>query len=230
MKKIFTLIAITIFATSYTFAQSARELAEAQAADNAFYRKMANMKPTKDAKKQAKKLHAEGWTIPAGEKNIELQISTSQYYAEELMLDEDGNRTKRYIQQNGISTSGSYNTGYAAARMNAQVEIAAMIRTQIASAMQSKLDNSQSSEISAVTVDKFNERSKAIVDETLTNSIPVIAMYRRLANNNVEVQVRLAFDKKELMARLHRNLKKELENEGDELKAIVDDIICNKLQ
>lgn len=225
MKKILSIVGALMMIATTTSAQNAIELAKQQAEENAFYKKMINAKPSKEAKKLAKQYTGEGYVVPAGEKSIEMQINTSLMYAEELMLDEDGNRTKRYIQQNGLSTAGSYNAGYAAARMNAQVEIAAMIKTQIAAAMQSKLDNQQSSAINATTVDKFNQRAKAIVDASLTNSLPVISMYRRLANNNFEVSVRLAFDKKELMARLKRNMQKELEQEGDELNEIVDEVL-----
>lgn len=229
MKKILSIIAVLLMAATTVSAQSAIELAKQKAEEEAFYKKMLNAKPTKDAKKQAKELKRDGWTVPAGEKSLEQQITESQMYASEQMLDENAYRTKRYVQQNGMSTAGSYNAGYAAARANAQNEIAAMLKTQIASAMQSKLDNAQSSGINAVSVDKFNQRSKAIVDECLTNSIPVVAMYRRLANNNFEVQVRLAFDKRELMARLKRNMQRELEQEGDELNGLVDEVIMNQL-
>lgn len=229
MKKIFAIFAVLMMTAQIGFAQNAIELAKQKAEENAFYKKMLNAKPTKDAKKQAKQLEREGWMVPVGEKSIEQQITKSQLLAEELMLDEDGNSTQRFIQQNGMSTSGSYNSGYANARMVAQNEIAVMLKTQIATAMQSKLDNEQQSSINAITIEKFNQRSKAIVDACLTNSIPVVAVYRRLANNNFEVSVRIAFDKRELMARLKRNMKKELEKEGDELNGLVDDIICNHM-
>lgn len=225
MKKFLSVFAIIMMVAVTTNAQSAIELAKQQAEENAFYKKLLNAKPGKDAKKQAKQLQGEGWVVPVGEKSLEMQIMASMIYAEEFMLDEDGNRTKRFIQQNGMSTAGSYNAGYASARMNAQNEIAAMLTTQIASAMESKIDNQQHSGINATTVDKFHQRSKAIVDASLTNSIPVVASYRRLANNNFEVSVRLAYDKKELMARMKRNIQKQLEEEGDELNELVDEII-----
>lgn len=225
MKKLLSVFAIIMMVAVTTNAQSAIELAKQQAEENAFYKKLLNAKPGKDAKKQAKQLQGEGWVVPVGEKSLEMQIMASMIYAEEFMLDEDGNRTKRFIQQNGMSTAGSYNAGYASARMNAQNEIAAMLTTQIASAMESKIDNQQHSGINATTVDKFHQRSKAIVDASLTNSIPVVASYRRLANNNFEVSVRLAYDKKELMARMKRNIQKQLEEEGDELNELVDEII-----
>lgn len=227
MKKILVMLATAMLAIP-TFAQSAAELAKQQAELRAINMRMLNAKPTKDAKKQAKALVKEGWMVPAGEKSIEQQITESQLLGAENMADENGAATKRYLMQTAVQTAGSYNAGYAAARANAQTELAAMLKTEIAAAMDKKLDNEQTSAISAVTVDKFNERAQAIVDATLTNSIPVMAIYRRLQNNNFEVQVRLAFDKKELAARLKRNMQKELEMEGDELDSMVEEIMNSK--
>ena len=226
MKRMISMmIAAMIAATS--FAQSAAELAKQQAELNAIHRKMLNAKPTKDAKKQAKEFKKEGWTVMAGDPSIEQQITRAQFHGEELMTDENGAVTQRFLMQSGQATSGSYNAGYAAARASAQTELAALLKTRIVAAMQQKLDNAQNSSISATTIDKFNERSRSIVDETLTNSIRVLSIYRRLPNNNFEVQVRLAFDKKELMARIKRNMQKELESEGDSLNPIVEDALSN---
>lgn len=228
MKKTIILL-VSVMMTMVSFAQSAKELAKEQAELRAINMKILKAKPTKEAKKQAKQLTKEGWGVPVGEKSIERQITESQIYGEELMTDEMGGVTKRFMMQTAVQTAGTYNAGYAAARANAQVELAALLKTEIVAAMQAKLDNAQSSTISTITVDKFNQRSKSIVDETLTNAIPTVVIYRRLQNNNFEVQVRLAFDKKELAARLKRNMRQELEKEGDELEPIVDYILSNKL-
>ena len=185
--------------------------------------------PPDRQKKQAKELKAEGWTVPAGDVDIAQQVTKSQLYSAELITDEDGNITKRYIMQTAQQTAGTYNAGYAAARAAAQTELAAMLKTELVSAMQQKLDNSQTDALSATTIDKFNERSRMIVDQTLTNAIPVLSIYRRLPNNNFEVQLRIAFDKKELMARIKRNMQRELEKEGDKLNEVVDVVFDEKL-
>ncbi len=224
MKRFLTIMAATLIAAT-SFAQTAQELAERQQELNKINLKMLNAKPTKDSKKQAKQLTKQGWTIPAGEKTIEKQVTESQLRGEELMTDEGGNICKRFIMHTASQVAGTYNAAYAAARNAAMTEIATSLKSQIVAAMQSKLDNSQTSAITATTVDKFNQRAKAIVDECLTNSIPVLVIYRVLNNNNYEVQTRIAFDKKELSARLKRNMKKELEQEGDELNKIVDETL-----
>lgn len=206
-------------------AQSAADLARQQQELNSIMRKSLDAKPTKDAKKQAKELKKQNWTVPAGERSIEQQITESQFLSAELMTDENGAPTKRFIQHTGVSTAGTYNAAYAAGRSNAQVEIATMLETEIAAAMQAKLDNAQQNAVNATTVEKFNQRIKAIVHESLSNAIPVLAIYRVLPNNNFEVQVRIAFDKKEVSARLKRALEKELEMEGDQLNGMVDDAL-----
>lgn len=228
MKKILSFVAAIMIATTAT-AQTAMELARQQQELNAINMKMLNAKPTKQAKKQAKELKAEGWTVPAGDVDIAQQVTRSQLYSAEQTTDESGNVTKRYIMQTAQQTAGTYNSGYAAARAAAQTELAAMLKTELVTAMQQKLDNSQSNALTATTIDKFNQRSRMIVDQTLTNAIPVLAIYRRLPNNNFEVQVRIAFDKKELIARIKRNMEQELEKDGDKLYDIVDAVFDDKL-
>lgn len=228
MKKILSFVAAIMIATTAT-AQTAMELARQQQELNAINMKMLNAKPTKQAKKQAKELKAEGWTVPAGDIDIAQQVTRSQLYSAELTTDESGNVTKRYIMQTAQQTAGTYNSGYAAARAAAQTELAAMLKTELVTAMQQKLDNSQNNALTATTIDKFNQRSRMIVDQTLTNAIPVLAIYRRLPNNNFEVQVRIAFDKKELIARIKRNMEQELEKDGDKFYDIVDAVFDDKL-
>lgn len=229
MKKMILMVAAVLMTSTAVNAQSAIDLAKQQKELNDINRKMLNQKPTKDAKKQAKEFKKEGWVVPAGELSIEQQLTKSQLMGEELMADENGAPTKRFIMQTAIQTAGSYNSGYAAARTAAMTELAGLLKTEIVSAFQQKLDNAQNSSINATTVDKFNQRTKGIIDQALTNSITCLKIYRRLPNNNFEVQVRLAFDKKELAARLKRNMQKELEQEGDEeLNGIVDEVLSNK--
>lgn len=225
MKKFFSIIVMTVVLAVGANAQNATDLARQQQELNNILRKTLSAKPTKEAKAQAKALKKENWVVSTGGRSMEQQITESQLLSTELMTDENGAATKRFIQHTGISTAGTYNAAYAASRSNAMVEIASMLGTEIAAAMIGKLDNAQQNAVNATTVDKFNQRIKAIVHESLSNAIPVLAIYRVLPNNNFEVQVRLAFDKKEIAARIKRALQKELEMEGDELKDLVNDTL-----
>lgn len=228
MKKMI-LASCMLLAAMVSFGQSALELAKQQKELEAFNRKVLNAKPTKAAKKQAKELQKEGWTVPAGEASIEQQVTKSQLYGEELMATEDGSTTKRFIMHTAMQTSGTYNVGYAAARANALAEVASMLKTQLVTSINIKQSNSQTSAIEATTIDKFTQKVDAIVDQTMTNGIPMLAVYRRLPNGNFEVQVRLAFDKKDIMARMKKSMQKELEKESDALMNVAQDVITNQL-
>lgn len=226
MKKSFLFICMVFAAlASFGQGQSALELAKQQQELNDFNKKVLNAKPTKSAKKEAKELKKEGWKVPAGELSIEQQITKSQLYGEELMATEEGFTTKRFLMGYGRQTSGSYNVGYAASRTSALADVAGMIKTQLVVAIKQKLDNSQTSAITAVTVDKFSQKVDAIVDETLTNAIPMLTIYRQLENGNLEVQVRLAFDKKEILSRMKKSLQKELEKESDEVFKVAQEVV-----
>lgn len=227
MKKTIIMLVVALMSSMTISAQSAVDLAREQRKLNEINTKMLNEKPTKDAKKQARQLKKDGWLVPVGEKAIEKQLTESQLLGEELMVDELGSPTRRYIQHTASQVAGTYNAGYAAARNAAIVELAANLKTQVAAAMQAKLDNNQTTSINTVTVDKFNERAKAIVDASLTNTRAVVALYRNLPNNNYEVQVRIAYDKKELAASMKRKMQQELEMEGDELNELVDEVLKN---
>lgn len=228
MKKMISLLVVALMATT-AFAQSATELAKQQREVNELHRKILNGKITKDAKKQAKEYKKDGWTVPVGELSLERQINKSMLYAEELMTNEEGGITQRFMQHTGRQTAGSYNTAYAAARSAAMTELASLMETKLASAWKNLMDNAEKSAISATTNDRFNQRSMAIIQQSITNAIPTVVCYRVLPNNNYQVMVRLAFDKQEISARLKRNLQKELEMEGDQLEGMVNDMICNEM-
>ena len=218
MKKILFAIAAALMTATTLNAQTAAEQAQAQASLNAIHMKLLNAKPSKQAKKQAKEFKRDGWKEPAGELSIEQQLTHAS-----------GANQRRFIQVTGRQTSGSYNAGFAAARAAAQTELASMLQTEIVSAWQQKLDNHQQTATTALTADKFDQRVKAVVDQTLTGSIPVVAIYRVLPNDMYEVEVRLAYDKLEVMRRMRQGLQQQMEQDGDKLEKIVDEIIETKL-
>lgn len=224
MKKMLLTLVTMLAMTVGVSAQSAIELAKQQKELNKVNREILNQKPVKDARKEAKKLRKDGWKVPAGEMPIEKQISQSLLYGQELMAGEHGTPTTRYIMRTGIATGGSYNVAHAMARANALNEVAGLLSTEIVGAWQLKQDNRQEGQTKALTNDQFNQRVKAIVEQTLTNVQPFMAIYRNVGDN-FEVQVRLAADKKEIAAQLKRKLQQEMEEEGDELLELVDERI-----
>lgn len=228
MKKIIILVIMAIVASSVVNAQTNAELVKAQQEQNALNAKLLNAKPNKEAKKRARKLEKVGWQVVGSGKDIARQITSDQLLAEELMADESGNPIKRYIQQSSKAVSGALDVAIASARAACQQAVGELIEHRLASAMELKRDNEQTSAITAITVSKFHQRAKAIMEMTLNNQIPGLCIYRVLPNNNYEADVTISFDKKQLSIKLKQTLQRELEIEGDnDLNEIVDQVLVN---
>ena len=63
MKRLIVMMVLTVLSNASIFAQSAKELAKQQQELNEINMKLLNSKPSKDAKKQEKKLVKEGWQV-----------------------------------------------------------------------------------------------------------------------------------------------------------------------
>lgn len=195
---------------------------------NAALKTLGKENSSKDARKAEKQYRKEGWMTMASDKPMDVQISEDYVRAADLMKDADGNMVPRWIIHPAMATQGSYNAAIAQARLACQTEIAAQLETRIAGALEQKMSGTQEESDKAVTLDKFHQRFKAIVDGCLTNMKRGLCIYRRTPNGNYEVQVTYAYDKKELAARLARQAQRELEMEGDQdLSGIVNGVIDN---
>lgn len=227
MKKMIIMVLMAIVACTAVDAQSALDLAKQKKAQNKAYMELVNAKPSKAAKKRAKELMKEGWRPVGSGASIEHQITNDQLLAEELMADNNGNPMLRYLQHSATAVAGTQSAAFASARTACLLEIQSLIETQIAAAMEQKLDNAQSSAINAITVDKFHQRAKAIIDGVFTDGISGLNIYRVLRNNNYEVQVTISYDKQQVSSRLKLMLQRQLEMEGDaDLNGIVDQILA----
>lgn len=225
MKKIFAIIAVAM-ATLTVSAQSYKDLVKAQQERNKYNKEMANIKPTSDDKKQAKQRKKDGWDVETGADPMDIQICKARMLQAELMADEDMEPTKRYIVAVSQSVSGNKDVAKREASNNAMGEIASMIETKLVEAMERSSDNSIHNAISATTRSTFSARMKAIVQGCLRNMVTPLTIYRVLPNYNYQVEVMVAYDKKQLKRELMQKLQQEMKVEGDKaLNPLVDEAL-----
>lgn len=217
-------VAVISAFTVQSFAQSAIDLAKKRNKLSKVLKEN-EIKPNKDEKKLAKKYEREGWTVPVGEKSIAYQIAMSNYYADQEMVDEElegeDNNIPRYISSSSTAKAGTYNMANTAARTTAQATIASLISTDIISTLTDTNGNVQTNANQVESLDEMIQELKSITNQSLTGGVQVGAMYRMDENGNYEVQIRLAYDKKILMANMKKKLAKEFGEEADELFDIV---------
>ena len=149
----------------------------------------------------------------------------SNYYADQEMVDEElegeDNNIPRYISSSSTAKAGTYNMANTAARTTAQATIASLISTDIISTLTDTNGNVQTNANQVESLDEMIQELKSITNQSLTGGVQVGAMYRMDENGNYEVQIRLAYDKKILMANMKKKLAKEFGEEADELFDIV---------
>ena len=226
MKKTLMMVLLAFAAMTHANAQDVNQLRKQAAKDhNVAVKALDKEKSTKDAKKMMKQLQKEGWQTMASDKPMDMQIVDDRIMASEVVQNADGSTVNRWLMHTSMATQGSYNAAIAQARLACQTEIAAKIETRLFGALEQKISGEQESADKATTLDKFHQRFKAIVDGCLTNMKRGLTMYRRTANDNYEVQVTYAYDRKELAARLLKQAQQELEMQGDkDLKDVMDKI------
>lgn len=198
MKKILILLAAAIAFCASAHAQIVVD--DTQAVLERAY----SLEPSKDVKKEGRRLNKEGWQAPAGSRSIEKQMAAARALEEEYLPDGDEVTGLRFIKASGQGKGKSYNMAQSMARAMAQSSIAGMIETQISSLTEMKMANRN--ENGEVTTDEdFRQTLVSMVNQNLTHLIPVMEIYRRLPDNSYEVQITLVYDKA-LLAKAVRSL------------------------
>lgn len=223
------MVLAAFMAMAQTNAQTVTQMRkQATKEHNAAVKASQKEKASSDANKTAKRLKKQGWETMASDKPMNMQITNDRLLASEMMESESGESVSRWIMHTSRATQGSYNAAIAQARLSCQAEIAALIETRLAGALEQKLSGNQKGIDVTETLDKFHQRFKAIVDGCLTEMKRGLCIHRTTANGNYEVEVTYAYDKKVLTARLAKQAQKQLEMEGDaEVMGSVDETIAN---
>ncbi|MDE6093548.1 MAG: hypothetical protein K2F61_02065 [Muribaculaceae bacterium] len=177
-------VASPIYADNITDRQKERkELAKAS-------KKQLNEKATKQARKEAKNLQKQGWTVAPGALPIEKQLDRS--YLMQYEFDNDGYQT--YIMAEGMSVGGSYDAAKMQALELAKQNLAGQIQTEITALVENSVSNEQLTEGEVATVTRSVLASKNLISQSLGRVIPVVELYRPTEKNNKEVLVRLAYN------------------------------------
>lgn len=145
----------------------------------------------KEAKKEAKRLKKEGWSVPAG--NLPLEMQLAQAY--KLQAEVNADMQPKYIFGQAISGGSFYDAAKMQAVELAKAELAGNILTDLTTIVSSKLENHQVSSDKANSASEIIKEGEAVVSQKLDSPIPLIEIYRTLKDGTVEVQIRLAYEK-----------------------------------
>jgi len=163
----------------------------------------------KQVGKEAKALAKEGWRPSPGNSSIEQQLENMYSFriAHNEVMD------SKYIMGEGRGVSIDYATAKMEALEFAKIELAGLIKTEVKSIFEEHISNKQINASEAETNSLIEMYIKTHILQKLGRTIPLMELYRTVANSEMEVLVRLAYK--------NENLNEELK---DDLEQIVEQI------
>ncbi len=165
-----------------------------------------NPKASRGAKKEAKKFKKEGWYVAPGSLPMELLLQKS--WDRQLEVDEKGLQVFFYADGNQVGQNTT--TAEMAALEFAKLSLAGQIQTNVSSLVNANLANSQLTRDEAASVNSIVQSAKNIIATELGFIDPAFKMYRKVGSENIEVQVRVFYDRRQSLQIAKKIVQKEL--------------------
>jgi len=170
-------------------------------------------KASKDARKEAKKLSKQGWTVAPGALPLEKQLDKSYMMQYEF----DENQFPKYIMGEAISIAENYDAAKMQALELAKQNLAGQIQTEITMLIESTVANNQMSGGDAASITETVSASKNLISQSIGRTIPVVEVFRTKNNKNKEVLVRLAYNSDMAREAAKNAVRQSLEEKGNNL-------------
>lgn len=213
------LIRLFLMAAMLTgFSAHGQQTREGRKQDNQLKKEL-NDKTLKMARKEAKQLSKEGWDVLPGALPLDKQLERAFM----KQIEEDDNGYPRFIVSSGMSVSETQVGAKIEAENFAKVSIAGMIETRVMSEVDQEVANKQLSREEAATVQKTVAASKSAVANRLGRVIVLTELIRDVGKNNVEYQVRVAFNQEEAMRIMRDQVREDLSTEAEDLSKKLGD-------
>jgi hypothetical protein len=167
----------------------------------------------KDARKERKRLEKEGYTIFPGDLPIERQLET-QYLK---LYETDENGLPKYMFASATSVAGTEIAATRQATEAAKNLLAGQISTQVNELIEQKVANEQITRDEANTLTKMVSNSQNLISQNIGRVLTTSKFYREIGNDNLEVNITIAYSQELAEQAIRRSIQKELEKESDEL-------------
>jgi len=223
MKRIVIIIALALFATTtVSFAKTQKEILKERQEIAKLSKSQLNAKATKTARKEAKKLKKEGWTVAPGALPLEKQLDNAylmQYEYDEQLF-------PKYVMGEAMSIGENYDAAKMQALELAKQNLAGQIQTEITALIENTVANKQLEAEEAASVTQSIIAAKNLISQSIGRVIPVVEAYRTIASNkNKEVLVRIAYNSEMAKAAAKKAVREDLEKRGDDLQKKLEDLL-----
>ena len=225
MKKLLVaLMALTVVCSGFAADETKdfKQLRKERQEIRKYSKKELNERATKDARKEAKKLKKQGWTVSPGALPLEKQLDKSYLMQQEF--DED--LFPKYIMADAQSIGENYDAAKASAISLAITNLAGQIQTEVTALVENTVANKQLEAGEAASIAETVQSSKNLISQSIGRTIVVMECYREVKKNgNKEVLVRLAYNGDMAKAAAKKAIRAELEKKGENLHNQLDKVL-----
>lgn len=201
---------------------SAVDVAVAQKKDN---KKFRFNRLSRDVKKEARKLEADGYKAFVGQPPVNQQLDKS--FRMQAEADESG--FPKWIVSSGSSVANTQAAAEMQAIELAKSRLVGLVETNFRAVIESTVANDQLNAEEAVSVTKTVEVSANRVAKKLGMIMPVVKIYRRI-DNNFEVQVNIAYNYDMARKQMMDEMKLEFEKETEDVRKKYEQFLNPDLQ
>lgn len=209
----------------FTAAPSFAQLSKEQINERKEIRKLAKSdlkeKASKSARKEAKKLQKEGWTIAPGALPIDKQLDKSYL----MQMEYDENMFPKYLMGEAMSIGENYDAAKMQALELAKQNLAGQIQTEVTALIENTVANKQLQAEEAASVVQSISAGKNLISQSIGQVITVMEVYRSAQNKNKEVLLRIAYNASMAKQAAKQAVREELEKKGDELHKKLDNLL-----
>jgi len=183
--------------------------------------KKKDVKAMKQARKEGKKMKKDGWNVAPGALPLEKSLERSW----SMLLDYDEEGKKKFLDADGNAVAESKSAADLQALELAKLNLAGQIETQVAALVEASVANQQLTREEAASVTKVVAGSKNMIKNVINEVDPVYKVYREVGRKNVEVQLKIFYDRENAMNGAKKIIKNKLEEETNIIHEKLDNIL-----
>lgn len=223
MRKILMVaMSLVIASTTVVLAQDAKEIRKERKEVARLAKSELKAKASKDARKEAKKLEKEGYTIFPGDLPLAKQLDRSYAMEYEYVQNAAGSIVPKYLIGRGMATGENYSAAQNAAVQLALQYVAGLAEIDITTLTETTLANQESSV--ATSLAEVVSSSKNIVAKKIGEVTPVVTL-RKQGKHDVTVLVRVVYDRNTVLQTYKQTIREELQKKGDDLHKQLDNLL-----
>lgn len=176
----------------------------------------------KQARKESRLLIKKGFYTAPGALPINKQV---EYSWKKSLETEDNSDYPKYIIANGNAVGESITAAKIQANEIAKFELAGTIATNVAALIEANIANAQLNTNEAASVTEVSGAIKNLVVQEIGRVLPLLEIYRPVGKNNVEVNIRIAYNSELAIEAAKKVFRKELKDKTNILHEKLDKLL-----